>query len=156
MKRISKIMSVALIILLMLALTACAPNASNADQNTKTAFITIDFTKAVDAGYKTDVKDGFVAKEVEVKFGEGQSAYDILEKYAKDNNIIFSKKDMGGFIYIDSIASLTEKDMGAMSGWLYNVNGEYLNVSCSEYKVNEGDKITFIYSIDGGSDIGAW
>ena len=42
-----------------------------------------------------------------------------------------------------------EFDYGNMSGWTYSVNGEFPNVSCSAYKLSEGDYVRWIYTDDG-------
>ena len=57
--------------------------------------------------------------------------------------------------YIEGIDNIYEFSCGELSGWMYRVNGEYAQVSCSDYKVKDGDKIQWSYTCDLGEDIKA-
>ena len=48
-------------------------------------------------------------------------------------------------VYIEGINNIYEFDCGERSGWKYSVNGKYLPVASSDYKVKSGDKIVFTY-----------
>ena len=48
----------------------------------------------------------------------------------------------------------SEKKYGNSSGWMYRVNGWYPNYSSSSYVLNDGDVIVWVFTKDGGSDIG--
>lgn len=54
--------------------------------------------------------------------------------------------------YITSVTykgtTLSEFDKGQNSGWMYKVNGEYLNVSIRDYKLSDGDNVEFVYVED--------
>ena len=56
-------------------------------------------------------------------------------------------------VYIEGINNLYEFDCGKQSGWMYTVNGDVPNVSCSEYKIKENDEIKFQYTCNLGEDI---
>lgn len=47
----------------------------------------------------------------------------------------------------------TNLTVGKQSGWMYTVNGDVPNVSCSEYKIKENDEIKFQYTCNLGEDI---
>ena len=55
--------------------------------------------------------------------------------------------------YISSIDNLAEFSYGNESGWLFAVNGVFSDRSCSEKKINEGDKICFLYTVKMGKDV---
>ena len=52
------------------------------------------------------------------------------------------------------MAGLSENDFGSASGWLYSINGWYPNFGSSRYEVREGDVISWVYTCDGGADVG--
>ena len=47
-----------------------------------------------------------------------------------------------------------EYDMGDLSGWMYSVNDSFPNYGCSQYTVQNGDVIRWLYTCDMGEDIG--
>lgn len=55
--------------------------------------------------------------------------------------------------YISSIDSLAEFSYGNESGWMFAVNGEFSNKSCSEKTLKEGDELYFLYSTNMGKDV---
>lgn len=50
---------------------------------------------------------------------------------------------------------LGEFDFTMDSGWLYFVNGEYMNVGMSAYFPADGDEIRIRFSLYSGADVGA-
>ena len=83
----------------------------------------------------------------------GETVYSLLTK----SGLRYEAKDYGmyGGYYVQKIEGLGEFDKGAKSGWMYRVNGVYPEVSCSEYKLNSGDYVEWLYTTDLGKDIGA-
>ena len=100
--------------------------------------------------------DGMILSNVKVSFNEGDSAYDVISKACKENNIHFDAvtTPLTGGKYIRGINNLYEFDCGNVSGWMYRVNGEFPNVGCSEYYLTDGDEVSFLYSCNLGGDIG--
>ena len=47
-----------------------------------------------------------------------------------------------------------EFDCGALSGWMYRVNGWYPNYGCSRYQLKDGDVVEWRYTCDLGNDVG--
>ena len=43
---------------------------------------------------------------------------------------------------------------GNLSGWLYRVNGAFADVGCSQYRLQEGDAVEWMYTTDLGKDVG--
>ena len=54
----------------------------------------------------------------------------------------------GPAIYVRGINGLNEFDRGPQSGWKYKVNGTFPSASAGTYKVNNGDKVEWIYIIN--------
>lgn len=100
--------------------------------------------------------DGCILQEISVEYSEGESAFDVLKRTCTERKIHleFSKTPIYNSVYIEGINNIYEFDCGSMSGWMYCVNGNYYNYSCSEYIVNDGDEIEFLYTCDLGKDIG--
>jgi hypothetical protein len=57
--------------------------------------------------------------------------------------------------YVYSIGGLSERDVGAKSGWVYSVNGVWPQVGCKSYKLKAGDRIAWRYTLNLGKDVGA-
>lgn len=100
-------------------------------------------------------KDGIIQKEITVDFATGDTVYDVLERVCKEQKILYEKSitPATNSVYIEGIANLYEFDAGKLSGWQYSVNGEFPNVACSDYKVEEGDVIMWRYTCDLGNDL---
>lgn len=89
--------------------------------------------------------DGIVLAEIQIKLKAGSSVYDALRYAAALKNITYMTQF--GSDYVTSIANISEKDAGTYSGWMYYVNNTPPNVSCSNYKIAEGDHIVWDYSV---------
>ena len=92
--------------------------------------------------------DGIILAETIIEFTEGETAFDVLKRVTRENNIHleFSETPMYNSSYIEGINNLYEFDCGSLSGWMYRVNGIKPNVGCSQYTVKNGDKIEFYYT----------
>lgn len=86
-------------------------------------------------------KDGIILELTDVTVNEGDGAVDVLKKVAREMKIHTDTSDG----YVKGINHIYEKSCGAMSGWVYEVNGEAI---MSEYFVSEGDTITWKYICD--------
>lgn len=91
--------------------------------------------------------DGTVIAECTVGFDEGENVCDVLKRAAKQNNIAVDGTD-----YVRAIGNLCEMQYGAMSGWVYSVNGVYPNVPCTEYILADGDTVVWRYTTGGMFD----
>lgn len=100
--------------------------------------------------------DGMILRSTEVEITKDMSVFDVLKKVCRDNGIHFEFSNTPAYnsVYIEGIANLYERDCGALSGWMYSVNGVYPNVGCSETTVKNGDVIKWRYTCDLGWDIG--
>ncbi len=100
-------------------------------------------------------ESGLILPEIELKFSNGESAFDVLERELKRRNIHFefTNNAMYDSAYIEGIGNLYEFDAGNLSGWIYRVNGEVPSVGCSQYKLENGDIIEFLYTCNMGRDL---
>ena len=98
---------------------------------------------------------GTILDTTEVELKDGDTVFDILKQVVKDNSIQMEYKGRKSSIYIQGIHNIYEFDKGPESGWVYRVNGEISQVSCSAHKLNDGDKIEWLYTTDLGREFGA-
>lgn len=57
--------------------------------------------------------------------------------------------------YVYAIAGLREFQEGPLSGWLFRVNGEFVSTSSAQTSLEPGDYVEWLYTRDGGADIGS-
>lgn len=102
-------------------------------------------------------EDGWILAPVTVEFSAGQNVFDVLLATVKANAIHmeYQSTPMYETAFIEGIGNLYEFDCGALSGWMYKVNGWFPNYGCSRYAVQAGDVIEWVYTCDLGSDVGA-
>lgn len=98
---------------------------------------------------------GTILDTTEVELKDGDTVFDILKQVVKDNSIQMEYKGRKSSIYIQGIHNIYEFDKGPESGWVYRVNGEISQVSCGTHKLNDGDKIEWLYTTDLGREFGA-
>lgn len=100
--------------------------------------------------------DGWILPATTISFSEGETVFDVLQRVCKANKIHMEYEDTPGYnsAYIEGIANLYEFDAGAQSGWMYKVNDWFPNYGCSQYTLQNGDVICWVYSCDLGADVG--
>lgn len=99
-------------------------------------------------------EDGEVIQGCEVMLPPGASAFDALIAAAREQRV---RVDYSGGLwgaYIRGIGEIYEFGFGELSGWMYRVNGEYPEVSASDYILEEGDSVEFVFTLNLGGDIG--
>jgi len=100
--------------------------------------------------------DGIILKEQKVIISENDSVFDILMRETKKHKIHleYVSVPIQGGTYIEGIYNIYEFDCGELSGWMYKVNGEFPQISSSDYTISAGDKIEWVYTCDLGKDVG--
>jgi hypothetical protein len=100
--------------------------------------------------------DGVILATTTATFYEGESVFDVLQRLCRDNGIHMeaSWTPMYNSAYIEGIHNLYEFDCGALSGWMYKVNGWYPNYGASRYQLTDGDEVEWRYTCDLGNDVG--
>lgn len=101
-------------------------------------------------------EDGVIFPEQSVKFYDGESVFNLLVREMKRNRIHmeFESTPIYNSAYIEGIGNIYEFDCGELSGWMYSVNGWFPNYGCSRYRLNEGDRVEWVYTCDLGADVG--
>ena len=143
-----KLVSLLLMSVLLFSLCAC----SKEEEGDKTCYVEITAVNAIDCENLSPEKrellpeDGVILAKCEVKFSEGESAYDAVLRTLKKNKIHFEADTASK--YFKGIGNLYSFDCGEFSGWSYYVNGEAPMVGAGEFILTEGDEILFTYITD--------
>ena len=97
-----------------------------------------------------------ILKKTTVTFYEGESVFDVLQRVCREQKIHLESSwtPMYNSAYVEGIHNLYEFDCGALSGWMYRVNGWYPNYGCSRYQLKDGDTVEWRFTCDLGNDIG--
>ncbi len=101
--------------------------------------------------------NGVILAATTVKFYEGESVFDVLQRLCKEKGIHMESSwtPIYNSAYVEGIHNLYEFDCGNESGWMYRVNGWYPNYGCSRYQLAPGDVVEWRYTCKGlGKDIG--
>lgn len=101
-------------------------------------------------------EDGVLLPETQASFSQGESVYDVLQRTCQDNALHMEAEftPMYDSYYVQGIGNLYEFDAGGLSGWMYAVNGWFPNYGCSQYELQDGDVVTWVYTCDLGADVG--
>ncbi len=99
---------------------------------------------------------GIILPATTVTCYEGESVFDALQRLCREKGIHMESEwtPIYNSAYIEGIHNLYEFDCGALSGWMYRVNGWYPNYGCSRYPLHDGDTVEWRYTCDLGGDIG--
>lgn len=149
----NKIRNLLLTMVLVFTVSGCSDSAENI-ANPITVNISVDAQTAYEKDY---IDYEYILEDMPVEVEEGSSAWDVLNKVAKSNDIPVVKKGSDTTLYVTHINSIGEFDFEQGSGWMYNVNGEYPNYGADSEKssLKDGDKVQFRFTLDLGKDIGA-
>lgn len=100
-------------------------------------------------------EDGVILAPTTVSFEPGESAFDVLQHVCQENHIHmeFAATPVYNTAYIEGIQNLYEFDCGELSGWMYCVNGQYLNYGASAYSLQNGDVVEWQYTCQRGEDL---
>ena len=99
---------------------------------------------------------GVILSKTTVTFYEGESVFDVLQRVCKEKGIHMEAEwtPIYNSAYVEGIHNLYEFDCGALSGWMYKVNGWYPNYGSSRYQLKDGDVVEWRYTCDLGNDVG--
>ena len=99
---------------------------------------------------------GVILQKTTVTFYEGESVFDVLQRLCKEKGIHMEAEwtPIYNSAYVEGIHNLYEFDCGALSGWMYKVNGWYPNYGSSRYQLKDGDVVEWRYTCDLGNDVG--
>ena len=97
--------------------------------------------------------DGTLLAEETVRIPEGGTAFDQLMEAARAHRIQTEYDGTVSGAYVRSIGNIYEYAFGNLSGWMYRVNGTYADVGCSQYQLQDGDRVEWVYTMDIGRDV---
>ncbi len=98
-------------------------------------------------------KEGVILDTTTFTAEDGDTVYDVLIEASKKYDVTIDNRGADGAAYIAGINYLYEFDYGALSGWMYRVNGEFPDVGCQSCTVHDGDTIEWLYTTDIGHDL---
>lgn len=99
-----------------------------------------------------NVNDVILSGKIVIK--DNMTAFEALKVFADSKGIKVKYQGSGTLAYVTSIDGLKEKANGPSSGWMFKVDNVFPNVSAGSCKLKPGDNLIWIYSKDGGKDIG--
>ena len=90
--------------------------------------------------------NGIIYSGSKIEINGEETVFDVLKRETEANNIHLDAEQsiVYNSVYVKGIGNLYEFDCGD-SGWIYTVNGESPMHGCSQHKVNNNDKIEFVY-----------
>lgn len=164
MKKMRKTLSILLVLLTVLALAACGQKAETPADEPDAKKCTISVSCATvltaDAAVAKEKaefipEDGWILTETEVAFTEGEMASDVLQRACREKKIpVDIEKSPAYGAYIKGINNVYQGDCGEYSYWTYTVNGEFLDIGCGLYEVQDGDVVCMLYTCNMGADVG--
>jgi hypothetical protein len=83
-----------------------------------------------------------------VSYTKGMTAWDALKILCDKQGYEVQSSGSGALRYVRAINGLAEKEHGAMSGWMYRVNGVSPDKGAGSYKLEEGDHVSWYYQKD--------
>lgn len=134
------------------------------DSETVTVSITcktvLDHMQQLDENVIDEIPaDGVILKPTVYVLREGDTAFDLLKRVTQHEQIQMeyqgARDNAYQTAYIEGIGYLYEFSCGPLSGWMYTVNGDFLQTGCSRYALKDGDVLEFVYTCDLGRDVGA-
>lgn len=96
-----------------------------------------------------------ILPEIDVPITPSESVLDMSLRVFDQFNIPYEIAGFGKDTYILAIGDISQYEEGPQSRWLYNVDGIYPTMSPAEYVLPADARVEWIYTIDGGKDIGA-
>lgn len=93
-------------------------------------------------------EDGKILPKTNIEISSGDTAFSVLERACKQNNIVLDTEQNGNSVYVRGINYLSALDCGEKSGWIYFVNEVSASVGSSEYRLKNNDYVRFEYVIE--------
>lgn len=137
-------------------------HAEDITEDSQTVWLEIDCSKAIESGKLSDKqmelqKDRYIVKNQQFVLRDGDTVFDLLKRACRYKNIQMEYQgvDQNNYnsVYIQGINYVYEFDCGEYSGWVFLVNGEQVQGSCGKYMPKDGDRISWVYTLDLGRDL---
>ncbi len=102
--------------------------------------------------------NGVILQKTKFELEDNESVFDILVKATRKHRIHMeyqgANQNKHASVYVRGINNVYEFSCGELSGWMYNVNGNYPNIGCDKYILKGGENIEWRYTCDLGRDLG--
>jgi prenyltransferase beta subunit len=98
-----------------------------------------------------DSSKGVILSGASIPLQSGDTPYSILIRALGASRV--QSSGSGATAYVQGIDGLKEFDRGPLSGWMYAVNGSYLNVGADAVILKPGDVVSWRYTLNGGQDL---
>ena len=152
-----KFFALALAVIMVFAMCSCGKTESDASIQFALSINCSKIAENMEAVENEAIRDlipedGIVFEEAAIATGNAGSVMDATIEFCKAMKISFDNSQG----YLTMLADISAGDCGGYSGWLVKINGEFPQVGADEIDLQDGDTIEWIYSLDGGADIGAW
>ncbi len=113
--------------------------------------ISIDCRNATEGGVPGAPEGGWILGKKTVELQDGDTVWDVLSRICRDRGIAIAKIGSGASVFVKSIGGVAP--VSAQSGWMYSVNSAYVQTSCGNYTLSNGDSIRWKYTMNGGDDL---
>ena len=97
--------------------------------------------------------DGLLVPPTEVTVLEGDTAFTLLERVCAERGLALDVQRGLSGVYVQGIGGVREFDCGALSGWLFRINGEIRSTDSGSVVLQDGDVLEFLYTCELGADI---
>lgn len=102
--------------------------------------------------------DGTILAQQDYVLRSHDTVFSIVNRAVRHHKIQmeYQGADLNAYhsVYIQGIQYLYEFSCGPLSGWMYEVNGDFPNIGVSQYALQDGDRIVLHYTCDLGRDLG--
>ena len=105
------------------------------------------------AGAAAVPDDGLLVPPTEVTVLEGDTAFTLLERVCAERGLALDVQRGLSGVYVQGIGGVREFDCGALSGWLFRINGEIRSTDSGSVVLQDGDVLEFLYTCELGADI---
>lgn len=98
--------------------------------------------------------DGMMLNSSKLSTPEGSTVSDVLKNTCRLLGISLNVENGEYGSFVKGIGGISNGDFGTDSFWLLKVNGKFSDVGGDFVEIKEGDIIEWVYTCDGGSDVG--
>ena len=136
-------------------------HADEITEDSDRVYFSINCEKALSSGKLSDAQlkelnNGEILKQKEYVLLEDETVFDVLKRVCRFEKIHMeyqgADKNIYNSVYVQGLNYLYEFDCGKLSGWVFLVNGKQTDLSCGKYKLKDGDKVEWVYSLEAGKD----
>ncbi len=97
--------------------------------------------------------DGVILPPTAFAFAEGDTVFDVLTRAARQHRLQLDASGGEGMRYVAGLNHLYEQAYGELSGWMFFVNGQSASRSSDQYRLQDGDVISWQYTCEMGNDL---